>query len=754
MSAQLNTAERPAIAAARRGLLGPLTAITTPLEHVAALWPGFAEGRPFGNKSLLVDRYASQAPHIREQLVRRTTVKGTTLTGHEGARRDELLFVRSNTTLDEREADIKAITLHLQGLKGQSDKFISVNTFFGRRTHDNLKALTACIVDLDLGKALEQGRDYRGDFMHMRQDALDAILAAGIPEPNLAVHSGKGVHLYWLFDRIVPAAAFTRWQACVKALIELLRPVGADPAVKDSTRVLRLVGTINSSAPGHCRTVTAQVLRSQRHSFDFLADQILPVPRIELQAQRKVRQALLIELGPEQARRRALAAAKLQTASAGAKPKRAGRRYSSTAIDRLGDLTLLAKTLYPEGIEEGKRDQYLFAVTVHLAWLCRAETLQEEMLRWKRDHIPTMTDEEALATMGTVLRRAQKAYEDAKAGIFKSVYADDRYVLSAATLWEQFATDIKRSGLAPQMRSIVSHDTRQERKKAEARAKSKDHYTGLGIRESNREKALQAHQLFAQRMSIRSIAIALKVAPKTVSSWLAIDPAGLALQPPAPAFEAYPPPSPAPSSYPQPGAKLRVLPESSLNNGETSRANEPPSLMGPAWSPKKTSADRQRGEGRNKTSSETAPQRIEVEGPKPLRSFDAARGSSPIQLTLLSSHLADDHAKPTDQGQCTQRRKVWKHDEASVTELRMLDAKVMLDRLGLFWKEDRSYTSRQSQQSERVHVTLDSGLVLELVFTGPMWFDKTQSKGGFGSIDLAMHLKGWGLRESLRHLLE
>jgi hypothetical protein len=692
---------------------GPIHRIETPLEHAQALWPGFAIGNPFGNKSVLRNRSLGESgTDSREQLLRRSA--GTHLTGHAGARCDELLFVRSNSTPQDKASDIGEIKNYLSRLEGQDDKFLSVNTFFGRRRHENLKCLTALMVDLDLGKAASKGSDYQGDFMRLRQDALDLLSGAGIPSPNFAVHSGKGVHLYWLFDQIVPAKAFPRWRVCMKVMIDLLAKVGADEAVKDATRVLRLVGTINTTAPMHCRRVTAEVLVSSRYSFDFLADQILPLTRSELDAQRLERAKKLLDIGPEQARRR------VTVRPAGSGETKPGRRYSATAIDRLGDLSLLAKTAYPEGVHEGSRDKYLFAATCHLAWICRSETLEAQMLAWKSEHVPSITDDEAKLIMGAAIRRAHAAHEDIAAGIFKSVFDDARYVLSAGSLWEQFGDDINRAGLLDQMKVILPMELRLERKKAAQKAKSADHYTGQGIRQSNMPKAQRAHELKSQGLSLRGIAEQLGVAPKTVGAWLAIElnPAKDPAQP-----HVTPPPHsspPASESYPQANTTIPLLPKSSLNNGEAKQFSPVPSLMGPALLKK-----------------------IEKLRPKSLHQAPSE------QLSLIGPVVATiNDAKPIE----SVERKVWIHDQAVVVALRQMPIEETLRRLGLYFKMDVGYSPKDSAKSTRLHVTMPEGHVIELVCTGLLWFDKSGQKGAFGSIDLAMHLMGWTVREALAHL--
>ncbi len=685
----------------------PITSLQTPLEHTQALWPGFALGHPYGNKSVLRNRTDTDKTQTGEQLFRRSN--GASLVGHQGARCDELLFVRSNTSPTDRIADIEEIKKYLGRLEGQEDKFISVNTFYGRRQHKNLRALTAIIVDLDLMIARDRGRDYQTDFVRQRQDALDLITQAGIPVPNFAVQSGKGVHLYWLFDQIVPAAAYPRWRACQIHLIDLLRNVGADNAVKDTTRVLRLVGTINPTAPPYCRRVTAEIFQPVRYSFDFLADQILPLTRAQLDAQRAMRRAKLAELAPLQAQKRA---------TVHLSGRRLGRRYSATAMDRLGDLSHLAKTLYPNGIDQGKRDRYLFAAAVHLAWVCRAETLEGEILRWKNEHIGSMSDEEACATMATAIDRAQEAYRDMSAGCIKSVYDDSRYVISAKTMWEQFGADITLANLADQMKGIVPASVLAERKKAAQRAKSADHYTGHGVRTSNVEKARQAHELKGQGLRAQEISLQLGVSSKTVYGWLRIEPGALGLSAGTPAAPPRALPPPPPSSYPQAVVKNNASPKSSLNNGVAERVRGGPSLMGPAFVAE--------------ILTDSVPNVI--------------RPAMGVRTSLIS-----DTSPPNVRS--TPESRLWKHPNSKVAALRQLSISETLDRLGLYYKRDNSYHPKENQKSQRVHVTLAGGYVIELIYTDLVWFDKTQGHGAYGSIDLVMHLMGWTLKDTLDKLI-
>ncbi len=77
----------------------------------------------------------------------------------------------------------------------------------------------------------------------------------GIPTPSMLIFSGRGIQAKWLLDGTIPRQALPRWNACQKYLIDRLRPVGADVAAKDASRVLRLVETVNSKSGEICRVV-------------------------------------------------------------------------------------------------------------------------------------------------------------------------------------------------------------------------------------------------------------------------------------------------------------------------------------------------------------------------------------------------------------------------------------------------------------------------------------------------------------------
>jgi hypothetical protein len=71
-----------------------------------------------------------------------------------------------------------------------------------------------------------------------------------------------------------------------------LTMIGADPAAKDASRVLRLVDTINSKSGEICRVVHVENGHDStpiRYNFEYLAETLLPAARWEIEQQHRAR---------------------------------------------------------------------------------------------------------------------------------------------------------------------------------------------------------------------------------------------------------------------------------------------------------------------------------------------------------------------------------------------------------------------------------------------------------------------------------
>lgn len=168
----------------------------------------------------------------------------------------------------------------------------------------------------------------------------------GIPPPSILVFSGRGLQAKWLLTHALPRAALPRWNACQRHLVERLAGIGADPAARDASRVLRLVSTINSRSGERCRVVHVENDsdgQPVRYSFELLAEALLPVARWDLEQQRQQRterRQLRLLTGGRTGNLRSFSARQL-------------------AWDRLEDLRALADLR--GGVAEGER-------MLHLHW--------------------------------------------------------------------------------------------------------------------------------------------------------------------------------------------------------------------------------------------------------------------------------------------------------------------------------------------------------------------------------------------------
>lgn len=117
-----------------------------------------------------------------------------------------------------------------------------------RMKERNLSRLQALFVDLDTHKVSPEPTE------ELLPKILRTLGEHLLPAPHFAVHSGRGLHLYWLLDPISARdnpetfwESVTQWKSCAGRLVSLLRSYGADGSA--STRpsgLLRVPDTRNS----------------------------------------------------------------------------------------------------------------------------------------------------------------------------------------------------------------------------------------------------------------------------------------------------------------------------------------------------------------------------------------------------------------------------------------------------------------------------------------------------------------------------
>lgn len=376
---------------------------------------------------------------------------------------------------------------------GGKDRFISVNEFQRWRLVRLLRSLRAVYVDLDGCINV----DY----------ALKVIADLGLPSPTYMIHSGRGVHGYWLHDA-VPAQALPVWQAVQNRIIETLKcgDVGVDEVAKDCTRVLRLAGTVNSK---NNQEVVGYIVGG-RWTLHELANEVLgerapqPVrkpgrgPRVEsLEAKRSMAQKVNNATGIYQLWH---------------------RRYQ--------DLCLIADDaafLRPGGVPEGSRDKLLFCMSNALSWFAPADRIEDEIGRIARTFTPSLSHREAMASMSPIIKRAQQAAEGQMME-WQGMKIDPRYRMRSETIREWVGPLI-----TPEVDSkltVLCHPDRLAEREA-ARQKGRDRvaegrYTQRqGDKRAQTEKRRQeARRMRDEGMTQAAIAAELGVARETVARWL------------------------------------------------------------------------------------------------------------------------------------------------------------------------------------------------------------------------------------------
>lgn len=181
----------------------------------------------------------------------------------------------------------------------------------------------------------------------MLNSLLYFCAAEGLPPPSIVLYSGRGLQAKWLLDKPIPRHALPRWNSCQRFLVDKLKVVGADPAARDASRVLRLVDTVNTKSGElvHVLHVTEAGGEPVRYGFDYLCEHLMPMSREALAAAREARK-----------QGRDARGLKLVPGGATSGLKRFSGR--TLAWHRLEDLRTLAAAR--GGVREGERMLYMF----------------------------------------------------------------------------------------------------------------------------------------------------------------------------------------------------------------------------------------------------------------------------------------------------------------------------------------------------------------------------------------------------------
>lgn len=273
----------------------------------------------------------------------------------------------------------------------------------------------------------------------------------GLPPPSILVFSGRGMQAKWLLNGTLPRQALPRWNACQRYLIDRLAVLGADPAAKDASRVLRLVSTVNSKSGEMCRVIHVEDGpdgEPVRYDFEYLAEVLLPFARSDIEADRKAR-----------------ADRRLQLLPGGRTGNLRGFNGRKLAWDRLEDLRTLAKIR--GGVVEGERMTHLFwrLNFLLLSGATHTRQMYHEAAALARELDPRWSYR---STELMTLYAKAKAHEAGERVEFGGVKFPPLYTPRNATLISLFRiTDDEQR----QLRTIISRSMAAERTRERDRAR-------------------------------------------------------------------------------------------------------------------------------------------------------------------------------------------------------------------------------------------------------------------------------------------
>ena len=146
------------------------------------------------------------------------------------------------------------------------DVYFSQNTFYRpSRRVENIRQLRALYVDVD-SYLLNLVSEWVVQSMQL------GLFRERVPEPNLIIHSGRGLGLVWFLEP-VPVQALPLWQAVENYLVKECQAFGSDARASDAARILRLAGTVNSK---NHQIVHVEYRHNTRYTLRDIEQEYLP----------------------------------------------------------------------------------------------------------------------------------------------------------------------------------------------------------------------------------------------------------------------------------------------------------------------------------------------------------------------------------------------------------------------------------------------------------------------------------------------
>ncbi|QQE81611.1 helix-turn-helix domain-containing protein [Alicyclobacillus sp. SO9] len=381
-------------------------------------------------------------------------------------------------TLSRKEGDVyKQYHYRVDDIAGVLADWLGVDAFFSQNTFyrpsrkiEYIRELRALYVDVDCY------------LLNLDPEWVIGSLEANlfqdkVPDPNLIIHSGRGLALVWLLEP-VPSQALPLWQAIENYLVRQLSQFGGDAKASDAARILRVAGTVNSKSH-------EPVLVQYRHDYRYVL--------------RDIEREYLPPLSPAKIRERNKEEARIHQKM---------YRVYSLHYTRLKDIVKLCELRQWD--VEGSREVILF---LYRYWSCCFLTDPKEALEntveLNEQFISPLPKPEVVRATKSA-EKAWKAKNDVEANLVAKErgYPGAGYNITNAKLidWLEI-TDEEQRQLDTIIGRRIKYDRNNERREKGRRAAGKltrEEY--IQQAEERRHKALEMR---SDGMSIRRIAAQL-----------------------------------------------------------------------------------------------------------------------------------------------------------------------------------------------------------------------------------------------------
>jgi hypothetical protein len=406
----------------------------------------------------------------------------------------------------------------LRNVRKDRDTYMSQG-FFARpnRRAIHLAYATHAYVDLDVYKVPAKAGRLPEDIAH----AL--LMHCGdnnIPLPSAIISSGRGLYAKWFWRHPIPRAAAGRAVAVNRALVRRFTEFGADPLAVDMSRILRVVGTVNTKSGEIARLLWMNECEGDvvTYHFDDFADEVL---RYTLEQIREWRAEDTARREKRQAEARLQSRERVRQPQQGAARERrrgTGRAFSweDWHWGILEDLRILARLRfggrvhYADGSAKAGADLFGHIGACQLAMVFPVSVLWQEILAWGRLILPLeyVNSPDFARHCSTLLADAKRAAQGETVR-WRGQARNPIWTYRKTTLIErlEITTDEQRS-----LTRLIDADEMHRR----ARQAWQMAHTGLdrtGYEAQANARRIQVNALREQGKSFRAIARILGISP-------------------------------------------------------------------------------------------------------------------------------------------------------------------------------------------------------------------------------------------------